>query len=199
MVAVLATLFGAVLPYLQIWLAWEYTMSRSPGFGSQEIKKPIGIFQQSNWMEDSAIVSVQEDMRIQDKVRFADSHLLRAPRTVWEGLGPTTAVSHLRYGWPFRSIYCYSLNQIAPVYSEDWGGSAIRPGLGYGPWIIPLRVLWLGMCGNILLSVFLIAVPYFLYSRTRAQRRMVRGLCWKCRYPLTGAETCPECGVGVKA
>ncbi len=199
MVAVLAALFGAVLPYLQIWLAWEYTRSRSPGFSSQLIKKPIDVYQRSNWMEDSAIVSVQEHMGIQDKVRFVNSHFLRAPRTVWEGLGPTTPVRHLRYGWPFRSIYCYSLNQIAPVYSEDWGGSAIRPGLGYGPWIIPLRVLWLGMCGNILLSVLLIAASYYLYACACARWRTVRGLCWKCRYPLTSAETCPECGVGVKA
>ena len=63
--------------------------------------------------------------------------------------------------------------------------------------VVPLGPIWPGFAIN---TVFYAAVLWLLFAAPfalRRRRRIKRGLCPKCAYPVGTSDTCTECGAGV--
>lgn len=63
---------------------------------------------------------------------------------------------------------------------------------------LPTRPLWPGFAIN---TVFYAAILWLLFAAPSAlqrRRRIKRGLCPKCAYPVGTNERCTECGAVVK-
>jgi hypothetical protein len=111
-------------------------------------------------------------------------------------------------GWPCLGISGSFLieweasSQTSTVVQRDWGIlSPPRP----GRWmnnaglsrLLPLRPIWPGFAINTLFysgvlwgGWLLLAAPFAL----RRRRRIKRGLCPACAYPVGGSDVCTECG-----
>ena len=64
---------------------------------------------------------------------------------------------------------------------------------------LPTEILWPGFAIN---TVFYAAILWLLFAATfalRRWRRIKRGLCVKCAYPVGTSEVCTECGAAVNA
>ncbi|MCI0629558.1 MAG: hypothetical protein L0Y44_02760 [Phycisphaerales bacterium] len=62
------------------------------------------------------------------------------------------------------------------------------------PRAIPRRPLWPGFAIN---TIFCAAILWLLFATPgfiRRRRRIKRGLCPACAYPIGASETCTECG-----
>jgi len=81
-------------------------------------------------------------------------------------------------GWPMRAL------------SSEWHGIIVS---------LPQRPIWPGFAINTLFYAtilwLLIAFPFTL----RRWRRVRRGLCVKCAYPVGASDVCTECGAAVRA
>ena len=61
---------------------------------------------------------------------------------------------------------------------------------------IPLRPIWPGFAIN---TLFYAAILWGLFAAPlalRRRRRIKRGLCPKCAYPIGASDVCTECGTG---
>jgi formylglycine-generating enzyme len=113
-----------------------------------------------------------------------------------------------RIGWPCEVLanetrterwYAYKLRAFTaltkPAPRSAWReGFAIRIGNGF----LPLRPIWPGFAIN---TLFYAAILWLLFAAPfalRRRRRIKRGLCPKCAYPLGTSDTCTECGTTVK-
>jgi hypothetical protein len=92
------------------------------------------------------------------------------------------------YGWPARAL----TNDPEPKLL-----SPRRYSLSVGEPRLPLRPIWPGFAINTLLYAgmlwLLFAAPFAL----RRRRRIKRGLCPKCAYPIGVSDVCTECGADV--
>ena len=59
------------------------------------------------------------------------------------------------------------------------------------------RVVPLGLVANTAFYGGLWALPLIAWPALRTRRRMARGLCTRCAYPVAGLTMCPECGRAV--
>jgi hypothetical protein len=67
-----------------------------------------------------------------------------------------------------------------------------------GERILPLRPLWPGFAIN---TVFYAAILWMLFAAPgmiRRRRRIKRGLCAACAYPVGESDVCTECGRPVR-
>lgn len=101
-------------------------------------------------------------------------------------------------GWPLPA-FRYEAYGVEPT---SYAGAFVhrfrmKPGDMPKRVAFPLIILWPGFIVN---SIAYGALTYSLCRllipvRSRSRRR--RGLCERCRYPVSGLATCPECGVNV--
>ena len=64
--------------------------------------------------------------------------------------------------------------------------------------MLPLRPVWSGFAIN---AIFYAAIVWFMLvipGAIRRRRRIKRGLCVGCAYPVGISEKCTECGTAVK-
>jgi hypothetical protein len=102
-------------------------------------------------------------------------------------------------GWPFvaisqrfvRSQSDRSTSSSIDLAFPDFAGNPRSPRL------LPLRPIWPGFAINTLFYAgmlwLLFAAPFAL----RRRRRIRRGLCPACAYPVGDSEVCTECGTAV--
>ena len=68
-------------------------------------------------------------------------------------------------------------------------------------WLVPLRPVWPGFAINTVFYAFILW-PLFAVGGTpfalRRRRRIKRGLCPKCAYPVGTNDVCTECGAAVQ-
>ncbi len=112
-----------------------------------------------------------------------------------------------RSGWPLRALVRYEarVRKGGMYVREDLGIARQGLSLPKAWWNhslgtavpLPLMPLWPGFMINTVLygslAWALISAPSWLKRR----RRIGRGLCIHCAYPLTGGDVCPECGTAV--
>jgi hypothetical protein len=98
-------------------------------------------------------------------------------------------------GWPLISLrgtrtMLYSLDFQSVNIRREWQ-------LSLGNLVFPLRPIWPGFAINTLFYAgilwLLLAAPFTL----RRRRRIKRGLCAACAYPVGASEICTECGKAV--
>jgi hypothetical protein len=68
------------------------------------------------------------------------------------------------------------------------------------PWafrMLPMKPLWLGFCVNTLAFAGVIYILLAIPAAVSRRRRIKRGLCPNCAYPIGDSDVCTECGVAV--
>jgi hypothetical protein len=119
-------------------------------------------------------------------------------------------------GWPFVALGCrYCLqptadNESGFITEIEWGFPwsvtaattanappnqfiMLRPGYMYDV-ALPLRPMWRGFAIN---TLFYAAILWLLFAtplELRRMRRIKRGLCPACAYPVGASDLCTECG-----
>jgi hypothetical protein len=112
----------------------------------------------------------------------------------------------LAVGWPTETVWARNVpNPIAPM---TFGGAI---GLRIAPWdyrlvqfprVLPYRPIWPGFAINTVFYAFIwwmLFAASFALRRCFRRRRIKRGLCPKCAYPVGTSEKCTECGAAVEA
>lgn len=149
------------------------------------------------------------------------------PLPAWMSLNgvknaPDRAQTAVAAGWPFQCLAAHATGRgddtpvggawrsgLAPqqVHWESWRWAiawrrANQPAADVPAMkVLPLRPLWPGLVGNVLVWSLLWSIPWLAVVIRRVARRR-RGRCVACGYDLRGrddlgaeAARCPECGV----
>ena len=119
------------------------------------------------------------------------SALLRL--TVGTG-GMDNPMSHRqRNGWPTKSM---ERSQWSSLHQLEWHDTwTVNRPVSFS---VPLRPVWPGFAIN---TVFYAVVLWLLFAAPfalRRWRRIKRGLCPKCAYPVGTSDVCTECGHPIK-
>jgi hypothetical protein len=116
-------------------------------------------------------------------------------------------------GWPTRSLESIGLIEwqgVGPMTVEKWeygcaAAPALRPqtirSLFFGPYAspLPLRPVWPGFAINTLLYAIILWTLFALPFAWRRRRRISRGLCAACGYPVGMSDVCTKCGRPVRS
>ena len=144
--------------------------------------------------------------RIENPYPKDTSHYL----PTWSALREQPLTAEVNYrlqeearGWPMlalRSQRRYWSDQRAPAIVKgglDLGGVPI----GRGPphyMALPLRPLWPGFAINTIFYATIVWLLFAVPGRLRRWRRIKRGLCPACGYPIGFSDVCTECGVPLR-
>jgi hypothetical protein len=195
-----------------LWSPCEFTESMSP-----VAQAPAGLipYLPSDWPAQSSSGSVVVSQLLQRAygrglsverliVSIED---LRFDFSLWFD----RALVVYRAGWPAPALECDAVVGIdSPFPSGDtdvpWRDGRQPPQLIrpcrwpslVGKWAnpIPLRPIWWGFLLNTLLYGAVCSTLLGGLFTVRRWRRVRRGLCLKCGYPVRGLKKCPECGKG---
>jgi hypothetical protein len=117
-------------------------------------------------------------------------------REAFHGMGDFR-VEQVESGFPARALHweCWDSDLASPagVFTPHAG----HDGVQIGTHVVPGTALWRGFAIN---TVFYAAVLWLLFAAPfalRKRRRIKRGLCPKCAYPVGTSEKCTECGAAV--
>jgi hypothetical protein len=117
---------------------------------------------------------------------------------------------HVAAGWPWPALGGYGLSR--PPNNERMNAvtnyvrttSAIGlPGAFTGqsgrvPRLLPMQPLWPGFALNTLFYAAILWLMFAALTTLRRWRRIKRGLCPACAYPVGASPVCTECGTQVK-
>jgi hypothetical protein len=110
-----------------------------------------------------------------------------------EGAGRGYDVRRGRSGWPILSMemsYWYCYRQQKGVHISRWKPESFGDDIdGF-----PLRPIWPGFATN---TLFCAAILWLLFAAPfalRRHRRIKRGRCPACAYPVGASHVCTECG-----
>jgi len=137
--------------------------------------------------------------------------LFTAKIVPWSRLGLVTDAgrslfieSELAAGWPEPALWgCIAgvdRGSGVMVHMSSIGiGASLKTdyGLSRPTHCLPLRVLWPGFAIN---TIFYAAILWLLFAapfQFRRYRRIKRGLCPSCAYPIGSSEVCTECGAAI--
>ena len=114
--------------------------------------------------------------------------------------GPDYGVTFMRCGWPTRSMQ-HAVEWFGRPLSKAFRAIQLPSNLATDPSLkyVPLQPIWPGFAIN---TAFYAGVLWLLFAATfalRRWRRIKRGLCPKCAYPVGTSDVCTECGGVVRA
>lgn len=107
------------------------------------------------------------------------------------------------HGWPFRCLMCLIRYQNRSdswsTALTDWGISlGARSTAEFDPksggLALPLRPIWLGLAGNVLVYALIVILFTTLIRTLRKHFGPRSGCCPVCGYDLRFVRGCPECG-----
>ena len=103
-------------------------------------------------------------------------------------------------GWPRVSLWS-RLNVIDPLHNVVMSSNprvlprdSIDNGFVVSGYILPLGPIWPGIAINTVFYAAVLWMIFFMPFALRRRRRIKRGLCPKCAYPVGTNEVCTECG-----
>ncbi|MCI0363209.1 MAG: hypothetical protein L0219_04960 [Phycisphaerales bacterium] len=127
---------------------------------------------------------------------WADRHIVLGQQT--HGL------AFFAVGWPLRAFQCrfeavgttggWNLHdgiRLPARPMQSWPATSMRVPA------IPYRPIWVGLSVNWLFFAILLWLGFVAVTSARRWRRMRRGLCARCGYPVGESATCSECGAAV--
>jgi hypothetical protein len=105
-------------------------------------------------------------------------------------------VTQATNGWPRRSFHAHQYHYTdkathANSIELPTFGGLLRKDRGY---IVPIAPIWPGFAIN---TLFYAAILWMLFTAPfalRRRRRIKRGLCPACAYPVGASDVCTECG-----
>lgn len=192
---------GVVVTVLGAWLLPRWAVANGTIFRDGKLRWPITPPQ--GWPQAP------------NAVRWYGSSTMRRIHHVWSSENPefiedgppsqgNKSVIEVQSGWPMMACAFYSACEFRGGHISDVELGPLRSGLpvpvrlqsnkwrGEERW--PLVPLWPGFAFNTLCYA---AFPYaamFGVSALKRRRRIRRGLCVACAYPISGFDVCPECG-----
>lgn len=191
----------------ELWSPWTHRTSASPT--DRGAIRDIGSLVPKDWLQPGEF-AIHED-RIGVGLHVHLLYVVAAPTAtpVPQPHGPHMLHVH-RAGWPMASLECDTISDgwgvVFPRNPGDtavWRGGVVVPRIVGGeirkrapevPDPLPLRPVWTGFALDTLLYAAacwtIMGGPFTL----RRWRRVRRGLCLKCGYPVRGLARCPECG-----
>jgi len=110
----------------------------------------------------------------------------------------------IAFGFPLRSLWMSTTSDLignATANERLWGGWTIRGQVesrGNQFFALPYRVI---VTGFALDTLFYAAMVWMLYATPmwlRRRRRIRRGLCPACAYPIGSSDVCTECGQSLR-
>lgn len=111
-------------------------------------------------------------------------------------------------GWPLRSMRCWHENLVGIPSSRMMataGPVTIHHGIELGQAaspnnarVLPLYPAWGGFALNTLFYAVIFGLVYIAVGALRRHRRLRRGLCPICAYPIGVSAVCTECGHALK-
>ena len=105
-------------------------------------------------------------------------------------------------GWPL-SAFSGELWQLPKAYTVErftrdaWKISEMKllpSGMYSWPRLLPLRPIWSGFAINAIIYAAVACILFFAATSVRCRRRIKRGLCPACAYPVGTNPRCTECG-----
>jgi len=107
-----------------------------------------------------------------------------------------------RAGWPLRSFEGWSwLQQELKQPAQEWDHCLLKSKMWVKPprqFILPLRVMWVGFAVNSLMFASLLWLILSAPLDYRRWKRIKRGCCPACGYPVGASAVCTECGGAVR-
>ena len=98
-------------------------------------------------------------------------------------------------GYPCAALRCelyLGIIDIDKLVNGRWIALAGRD------FLIPLRPIWPGFAINTVFYAAILGLLFAAPGSVRRWRRIRRGLCAKCAYPIGTSEVCTECGAAVR-
>jgi hypothetical protein len=218
--AMLLLVGGAVVNVAVAWLGnleWLRTpLSRSAQFTKGGLFTPSGewlgfvqadglLVTELSW--SAGLPDPKLDQVRQRRLRSAPTWSIVPSLSGYQAPGIEGHSSHLEHkemasGFPTAGMHwCCQLSggnftPMTPAIRLDPASRRARFGLA--PRILPLRLIWPGFAIN---TVFYAAILWMLFAAPfsiRRWRRIKRGLCPACAYPVGASDVCTECGKPVK-
>lgn len=133
-----------------------------------------------------------------------DSRWLTTQRVV-HGSSPDRHIDYtvieVTSGWPFR---CARTTWIGAGGPSSIPAAMIVEAEPAHVWpapyaVFPRRLFWLALFVNAILYAAFAALPLVLVRRLLCARRLWRGLCPTCKYPIGTSGVCTECGCPVRS
>ena len=128
----------------------------------------------------------------------------------WSGAQTSDPIFYVqlqRAGWPRRSVECTGATNWPPARVNgfailDWNDglpcpSFLEPsptGADDTAPPLPYRPIWPGFAINTIFYAAALWLPFAAVGRLRRRRRIKRGLCPACAYPVGDSAVCTECG-----
>jgi hypothetical protein len=112
----------------------------------------------------------------------------------------------LAYGWPMRCLIAEYESTPAMIFTRWDHVSGIQIPLSdhaFGvPRALPIKPIWSGIVVNTALWTMMLSPIFPLMKfakRCKMHRRIAKGVCPHCAYPVGFSETCTECGGALPA
>jgi hypothetical protein len=129
-----------------------------------------------------------------------DIYTIRTGGTIDHHLQTTALV----VGWPQPCLwasYTYYIDRVngkgtEPFFEDRTSGILLR-GPGKHGWWIPGVPIWPDFAINTIFYAVIIGLPFGAFA-LRRRRRIKRGLCPACAYPVGQSAVCSECGKPTK-
>jgi len=105
-------------------------------------------------------------------------------------------------GWPMLALWGetrWYVQANGNSSANEAHGSLRLPATRSSSFIFPLRPLWPGFAINTVFYAAVLWLPFAAFGRIRRRRRIKRGLCVRCGYPIAPGRSaaCSECGTPI--
>jgi hypothetical protein len=196
-------LLGAVV---NVAMAWGCAIDIRVGFidSSQIISFPVLRGYNLVGEEMSGAIRLICEGRTNEEVdlqRYGDlsAWIVEALEREFKPNSPTALVIDGR-GWPLLSMYSigdYTANQVRYGVDIRETNDPTEFYTATHAFALPMGFIWPGFAIN---TVFYAVILWMLFAgpgRVRRWRRIRRGLCAKCAYPVGASDVCTECGAHI--
>lgn len=117
--------------------------------------------------------------------------------TTGGGSSQPNGFCEFQIGWPFKGMSSV-IDNTSPMFRPIHGVRIAARKSGSRPWygVLPTRVLWFGLMGNIICWCMIVFACQMACLSMRAHMRRCSNECSACGYCLNGitSDRCPECG-----
>jgi hypothetical protein len=174
---------GAIV---NIAVAWTCALRPDPSVGRVKSVSDLA------WPEGVSEAWQPPPTHYGEQVRFGRS------RVTWMGMDNDglRVLTRIGCGWPLVAMRCSRGSDGGPLFWVD-AMEINAAGLSAAWAGVPLRPVWPGFAVNTLFYAAILWLPFGAFA-LRRRRRIKRGLCPKCAYPVGTSDKCTECGATLK-
>ncbi len=199
---------GAVMTVLVAWLVLLISIDANQAQSKWLDPRPWPIAVPADWPGEVELVRRTSNGTI-TFLYFAHGQIGWQDRIKVDPRATRFTVQYGGYGWPSRALATFVAgrqDKAGMVWMDlgTWRSGLAMPTTwhdfrGYPLSPFPLFPLWKGFAINTLFYGLIVFAATTSTATLKRRRRVRRGLCIHCAYPIVGLVTCPECGHPVAA